>query len=175
MSSDPTVIAGLPIPSTSPLFLAGVGVHVVLGLTAVICGAVTILSPKRQGRHPRFGSIYFWSLAGLFVTASALAATRWAEDYALFALATLSLAAAILGRQARRRRWPAWPRWHMTGMGVSYIVMLTAFYVDNGKNLPLWRDLPPIVYWLAPSLVGLPILLFNILRHPLVRAKQNRS
>ena len=27
-------------------------------------------------------------------------------------------------------------------MGASYILLLTAFYVDNGKNLPLWRELP---------------------------------
>ena len=57
----------------------------------------------------------------------------------------------------------------MSGMGVSYIVMLTAFYVDNGKNLPVWRGLPPIAYWLAPSLVGLPILAIAFLRHPLAR------
>jgi len=31
-------------------------------------------------------------------------------------------------------------------MGVSYIVLLTAFYVDNGKSLPLWKELPPISY-----------------------------
>ena len=30
---------------------------------------------------------------------------------------------------------------HITGMGTSYVLLLTAFYVDNGKNLPLWRDL----------------------------------
>jgi hypothetical protein len=129
-----------------------------------------MLSPKRQGRHPRFGTIYFWSLSGVFVSASALAAVRWAEDYVLFVLAAVSFAAAILGRQARRWRCSSWPRWHMTGMGVSYIVMLTAFYVDNGKNLPVWRDLPAVAYWLAPGFVGLPILAFNLLRHPLARA-----
>jgi hypothetical protein len=31
---------------------------------------------------------------------------------------------------------------HVTAMGVSYIVLLTAFYVDNGPHLPLWRSLP---------------------------------
>ncbi len=33
--------------------------------------------------------------------------------------------------------------------------MLTAFYVDNGKSLPLWQDLPAtLTYWLLPSAVG---------------------
>jgi peptidoglycan/LPS O-acetylase OafA/YrhL len=147
-------------------------VHVILGLVCVICGALAMLSPKRTGRHPRFGSVYFWSLAGVFVTASALATARWAEDYQLFGLAVLSFALAVFGRQARRRQWAGWPRWHMTGMGLSYIVLLTAFYVDNGKNLPVWRDLPAITYWLAPSLMGLPILAWALLRHPLVRVSE---
>jgi hypothetical protein len=54
-------------------------------------------------------------------------------------------------------------------MGLSYIVLLTAFYVDNGESLPVWRDLPAIAYWLAPGLVGLPILGWSLLRHPLAR------
>ena len=163
-----TIIAGIPIPSTSPFFLAGVGLHVAFGLTAVAAGAAAMLSPKRAGRHPTAGGVYFWALAGVFATASVLAAVRWAEDGGLFGLATLSFGLAVMGRSARRRRWAQWPRWHMTGMGLSYIVMLTAFYVDNGKNLPVWRDLPSRVYWLAPSAVGLPILAVAFFRHPLV-------
>jgi hypothetical protein len=33
-------------------------------------------------------------------------------------------------------------------MGLSYILLLTVFYVDNGKSLPLWKELSPITYWL---------------------------
>jgi hypothetical protein len=57
----------------------------------------------------------------------------------------------------------------MTGMGASYIVMITAFYVDNGPNLPLWRELPHIAFWILPALVGVPILLNAFFRHPLAR------
>jgi hypothetical protein len=95
---------------------------------------------------------------GVFVTASALAAVRWAEDYRLFILGALAFAAAHLGRMARRKRGSNWVKLHMTGMGTSYILLLTAFYVDNGKNLPLWRDLPPVAYWLAPAVVGIPLI-----------------
>jgi hypothetical protein len=56
----------------------------------------------------------------------------------------------------------------MTGMGTSYILMLTAFYVDNGPNLPLWRELPPLAFWILPALIGAPILANALLRHPLV-------
>ncbi len=53
----------------------------------------------------------------------------------------------------------------MLGMGLSYILLLTAFYVDNGPFLPLWRSLPALAYWLGPSMVGLPILVRALLKH----------
>jgi hypothetical protein len=170
MSDGVTLVAGIPIPSTSPIFLTGVGAHLLFGLTCVLAGATAMLSPKRPGRHPTAGAVYFWALAGVFATASALAAARWAEDRVLFGLACASFGLAVVGRSARRRRWARWPRWHMCGMGLSYIVLLTAFYVDNGRSLPLWRDLPTLAYWLTPSVIGLPILAVALVRHPLTRA-----
>jgi len=164
------VIAGIPVPSSSPLFLAVVGMHVAFGVVAVAAGALAMLSAKRPGRHPRAGTVYFWSLAGLFVTASGLAAVRWREDWRLFLLALIAFAAALVGRIARRRLRPGWPAPHILGMGVSYIAMLTAFYVDNGPNLPVWRDLPHLAYWLLPSLLGAPVIALALGRHPIARA-----
>jgi hypothetical protein len=86
-------------------------------------------------------------------------------------LGVLSFASVLFGRTAVRRRWSPWPRLHLAGMGASYIFMLTAFYVDNGKNLPLWDQLPQIAFWFLPSLLGVPILVYAWLRHPLVRAR----
>src|SRR5687768_6570551 len=129
-----TVVAGIPIPSTNPIFLAVVGVHVLLGLICVVAGAVAMLSPKRSGRHPTFGTIYYWNLVAVFVTATGLSVVRWAEDYHLFILGLSALIAASLGRTARRRRWARWVPVHISGMGLSYILLLTAFYVDNGKS-----------------------------------------
>jgi hypothetical protein len=54
-----------------------VGVHVLLGLACTITGAIAMLSQKGAGRHPRYGTIYFWCLAGVFLTATGLAAARW--------------------------------------------------------------------------------------------------
>jgi hypothetical protein len=42
MTEDVMVVAGIPIPSTSPVFLAVVGFHVLLGLMCVATGAVAI-------------------------------------------------------------------------------------------------------------------------------------
>ena len=163
------VIGGIPLPSDAPLFLALIGVHILFGLTCVVAGLVAMLSPKRQGRHPFAGAIYFWSLTGLFITAAALAALRWTEDYHLFVLGALSLASALLGRRARRQRLLHWVPIHITGMSVSYVILITAFYVDNGKNLPLWNRLPQELFWILPSLIGLPLIILQLIRHPLMR------
>lgn len=162
------VVLGIPIPSTDPVFLAIIGVHVLFGLVALITGAVAILSKKGRGRHSNLGTIYFWCLFGVFLTMSALSFMRWAENCLLFILGALAFASAYLGRTAVQRRWRQWPRLHLTGMGASYILMLTAFYVDNGKNLPLWKELPEIAFWFLPSTIGVPLILYALFRHPLV-------
>jgi hypothetical protein len=53
---------------------------------------------------------------------------------------------------------------HITGMGVAYISILTAFYVDNGPRLPLWDRLPALALWLLPTVVGAPVLI-RAMRH----------
>ena len=164
-----TELAGIAIPSTDPTFLAVVSIHILLGLACTVTAAVAMLSRKSTGRHPRYGTIYFWCLAGIFITATGLALARWAEDYHLFVLGAMSFAAAYLGRQARRQRLRNWVRLHITGMGTSYILLLTAFYVDNGKQLPIWKDLPHFTYWLLPLAIGIPLIVGALLWHPLAQ------
>ena len=168
-----TVMAGIEIPSTSPVFLAVVGFHILVGLACVVTGAVAMLSPKRRGRHSKFGTTYYWCLATVLTSATALTAMRSAEDYHLFILGTLSFTAAFLGRRALQRRWPSWASLHVTGMGLSYILLLTAFYVDNGKSLPLWKELPPVADWLGPGVVGIPLIVYALLHHPVVQRSKN--
>ena len=47
-ADDLTIIAGMPIPSTSPLFLSVVGFHVLAGLLCTITGVVAMLSNKTR-------------------------------------------------------------------------------------------------------------------------------
>lgn len=150
--------AGFDPPLDSPVFLSVLGVHVLFGLTCVVLGIGAMLSQKRRGKHPKFGSAYCWCLALLFASATVLAVMRWSEDYQLFILGALSFTAASVGRAARRQSWRRWVDFHVTGMGLSYVLMLTAFYVDNGKNLPVWRDLPYATYWILPAAVGIPLI-----------------
>lgn len=161
-----TAIAG-----TGPVFLAFLAVHVPAGLAAVICGALAATAPKGRGRHTRWGTIYFWAIAVVSATATAMAAIRPALDWYLALLGALAFALAAAGRDYRRHpdRLP-WRRWpghlpHILAMGGSYVVLLTAFYVDNGKKLPLWDRLPTAAYWVLPALVAAPIIARSAARH----------
>jgi hypothetical protein len=51
------VVLGIPIPSSSPLFLSIVAVHVVAGLICTVAGIVAMLTSKRAGRDPSAGLI----------------------------------------------------------------------------------------------------------------------
>ena len=124
-----------------------------------------MLSKKRRGRHPLFGEIYYWSLFVVFVSMSGLAGLRWEHDAHLFALGALSFGFATIGHAARRIRWDGWTSIHVLGMSMSYVVMLTAFYVDNGPHLPLWNRLPAIAFWVGPTLIGLPLIALSLTRH----------
>jgi hypothetical protein len=165
ITEAPIVIATLPIPSDSPPFLAVLALHVPAGLGATVAGAWAMLAKKGAGRHSRAGTIYYRLLAVVAITMTALAGMRWAEDKPLFVLGLLSIASASLGRLAMRRRWRGFVPLHIGGMGCSYVIMLTAFYVDNGKNLPIWKLLPSLAYWLIPALVGAPLILRAIVRY----------
>lgn len=153
------VIAGLALPSESPLFLGTLAIHVLAGLTAVLAGLLAMLSPKRAGRHPFCGHIPYRALAVVFVSNLLLAAIRWPHDTHLVVLGALAMAAAYLGRRARRRGRPGWRLIHIPWMGAAYALLLIAFYVDNGPQIPVWRSLPHYTYWLVPAAVAVPLIL----------------
>jgi uncharacterized membrane protein len=169
MQTGATEIAGIVIHSDDPLFLSVVGVHLLAGLAAVTAGLVAMFSKKRRGRHSQWGNIYFWAIVAVFASATLLATLRGPEDFHLFLLGAAAFALAWIGRSARRGRWRSSLRVHLAAMGLSYIVLLTAFYVETGDQLPLWKELPPILYWIIPAAVGLPFILHALVRHPLVR------
>jgi hypothetical protein len=173
MREGVTDVLGIEVPSTSPLFLSIVGVHVIVGLAAVICGAVAIFAKKRRGRHSRFGTYYCWSVVLTVVSAAALTSMRFFENLDVMALGVFCLGAVVLGRSALQRRWRGWVRLHIAGMGLSYILLLTAFYVENGEDLPVWDRLPPLAYWLAPGVIGAPIVILALWLHPLARKDAN--
>jgi hypothetical protein len=127
-------------------------VHVLAGLTAVATGATAALSRKGSPRHVRTGRWYYRAITTVFGTAIVLAAMRPRQDYHLALIGLVAYTAATLGYQHRRRHRPG-DSPHIAGMGLSYIAMLTAFYVDNGPHLPVWTGCQPSPsgYYPAPS------------------------
>jgi hypothetical protein len=82
MRGDSTVILGIEIPSTDPIFIAViVGIHVPLGLACVVAGAVAMLSEKRRGRHSTVGKVYYWCLFVLFRWLLPLVVSRRNPDH----------------------------------------------------------------------------------------------
>jgi hypothetical protein len=166
-------IVGDEVGSTAPAFLAVLAVHVLVGLTAVITGAIAALARKGSPRHVRAGRWYYRAITAVFVTATALAAMRWAQDWYLLVLGAIAFTAATAGYLHRRCHRPG-DTGHIAGMGISYTVMLTAFYVDNGPHLPLWDRLPALAFWLLPSAVAIPLIARAIRRQRRAAARGGR-
>lgn len=151
-------VPAIAISTDGVVFTGALGCHIAAGLTCVVTGALATTAAKRAGRHTVAGSVYFWSLAVVFTSATIMALLRFSEDWHLLLIAVVAFTAGSLGYLARRRRWRGWLRVHLLGMSGSYIALLTGFYVDNGPRLPLWNRLPTIAFWLLPSLVGIPLI-----------------
>jgi uncharacterized membrane protein len=143
--------------SSAPLFLAFLAVHVASGLTCVVSGALAALSPKGRRRHIVAGKVYFWGICLVFGSATGMAVMRWREDYGFFLIGLVAFGFALTGFLARERHWPG-DTAHIIGMGGSYAAMLTAFYVDNGKHLPVWDKLPTAAFWILPSAIAIPLI-----------------
>ncbi len=160
---DSAPFLGLDVASTTAVFFVVLGIHVGAAIVALVSGIVAMLAHKGPGRHPRAGRWYLGAILVIFASACVLASYRWPEDAPLVIVGGLSAAAAVFGFTYRRLRRPGDVP-HILAMGVSYIAMLTAFYVDNGPHLPIWNLLPPIAFWFLPSLVGVPLVAVAIAR-----------
>jgi uncharacterized membrane protein len=153
---------GIPIPDEGPVFLVAVSLHIAAGLTCVVSGIVAMVSRKGGRTHIGFGRVYVVGIAVVFLSMAVLAIIRWPHDNHLLLLGLVAFLATAVGYVNRRRHGD--DRWHILAMGASYVVLLTAFYVDNGPFLPLWNLLPTWALWVIPTLVGAPIIARAIVR-----------
>jgi uncharacterized membrane protein len=137
------------------LDLLFVSLHVPAGLVAIAAGLVAMLSRKGEWWHRRAGDAYLIAIGTIAVTATGLVLTRGPQFNHLLVFAALAVTLAFGGYFMRRVNQGV----HISGMGLSYVVLLTAFYVDNGPKLPFWNQFPDIVFWVGPIAIGLPIII----------------
>lgn len=152
-------LLGVPVGSDDPLFLLALGAHVAAGLTAVVAGAVAAFSRKAAGLHPRCGLIYCWGILWIVISSVVMAAVRWPNDTHLVVVDFVGFTAATTGVIVRVRARSKWRRLHLVAMGVSYVALLTGFYVDNGPHLPGWKVFPRWSFWVLPSVIGAVLVL----------------
>jgi hypothetical protein len=162
-------ILNTEVGSTAPVFLTALAIHVLAGLTAVISGAIAALARKGSTGHLGAGRWFYRAIVVVFTTATILTVMRWRQDYHLFIIGAIAFTAATVGYQHRRRHRPG-DTGHIVGMGIGYVAMLTAFFVDNGPHLPLWDRLPHVTFWFLPSLIGGPIIARAVIRARYARA-----
>ena len=152
-------LLGIPVPSDAPLFLMALGAHIAAGLSAVVAGAVAAFARKGRGTHPRAGLVYLWALLWVLVSSIVLSVVRWPHDVHLLVIGTIAAVSGAFGWISRLRSRGRWRELHLVAMGISYVALLTGFYVDNGPNLPGWRVLPRWSFWVLPAVIGTPIVL----------------
>ena len=162
------MIDGLPLSFFLPLV-----VHALAALTTGVTGVITFSRPKRQARHPRWGRRYVWAYTVVFLTAIILSVQHWPGDAYLVVLATIGYGFALSGYAVRRFRRKLmvrrvlgnqWISAHIVGMIGSYVVLWTAFYVDNAHLFPGLKELPTLTFWVLPSLIALPFLVLSLSR-----------
>ena len=162
------MIDGFPLSFFLPLV-----VHALAALTTGVTGVITFSRPKRSVRHPTWGVRYLWAYTVVFLTAIILSVQHWPMDAYLVVLASIGYGFALGGYTARRfRQEPLirrilgkqWVVVHIVGMIGSYVILWTAFYVDNAHLIPLLNHLPPLTFWVLPSLISLPFLVLSLSR-----------
>jgi hypothetical protein len=162
------MIDSLPLSFFFPLV-----VHTLAGLTTGITGVVTFSVPKGPARHHRWGTRYLWAYTVVLLTATVLSIQHWPADAYLFGLAVLGYSLALGGYSARRFRQTPWlhhllGEWwviaHLSGMIGSYVVLWTAFYVDNAHLFPGLNRLSTLTFWVAPTVIAVPFLVRSITR-----------
>jgi hypothetical protein len=172
-----TVLFGIPVPSTDKTFLFVVVVHISISLACVISGLFAMLTVKGSSRHNRSGQLYFWTMLSAFITVVVLSIMSWPRNTHLLIIGTLAATVTYIGYRLAKLKPKGWTRLHTICMGSSYILLLTGFYVDNGKNLPFWNHFPQIFFYLFPAVIGIPIITYTLLKHPLNKmprpAKEN--
>jgi hypothetical protein len=132
--------------------------HIVTGFICLVSGVFAMSSKKRKGKHTVSGEIYHWSYVLVFFSAVVLSIIHWEESAYLFYIALFSYSLALLGYLSAKRRWKNWLSHHIGGMLGSYIGIVTATLVVNIPKVPVLNELPVLIFWFIPTIIGTPLI-----------------
>lgn len=137
------------------IFLA---IHILTGVICLISGIFAMSSKKKRGKHTIAGEIYHWSYVLVFITALVMSIIHWQKSQYLFYIALFSYGLALLGYLAVKRKWQNWLGAHIGGMLGSYIGIVTATLVVNIPRIPTLSQMPILLFWFLPTIIGTPFI-----------------
>lgn len=132
--------------------------HIVTGVICLVSGLFAMFLKKKKGGHTLSGEIYHWSYVVVFITSISMAIIHWEESAYLFYIGVFSYSLALLGYLSGRVRWKNWLGTHIGSMLGSYIGIVTATIVVNIHKIPIVNELPILLFWFLPTVIGTPII-----------------
>ncbi|MBB5174052.1 DUF2306 domain-containing protein [Texcoconibacillus texcoconensis] len=133
-------------------------IHIVTGFICLISGVIAMSSRKKRGKHTLSGEIYHWSYVLVFITTIVMSIIQWEESAYLFYIGFFSYGLVLFGYLSSKIRWKNWLGSHIGGMLGSYIGIVTATIVVNVPKIPVLNELPPLLFWLLPTIIGTPLI-----------------
>ena len=117
--------------------------HILAGTIALFCAGLALLSEKGKKIHVTSGRIYFWSMAGIFLTAIPMSIIS--SNIFLFLIAIFSFYLAFAGmRFAKNRKgiattidWIAVSLMILSGLGM-WALAITYFINNNSQYITLF-------------------------------------
>jgi len=139
--------------------------HIIAGSFCLLTGAINLSVKKEKGCHTRIGKWYHGGYFVVFITSVGMAIINWSESAYLFYIALFSYSLALFGYLAGKQRWRNWLTMHISGMAGSYIGIITAVLVVNGMDIPLINQIPSLLLWFVPTIIGTPFIFMVNRRH----------
>ncbi|WP_231687874.1 DUF2306 domain-containing protein [Bacillus sp. FJAT-27251] len=133
--------------------------HILTGAVCLVSGLIAMASSKKKGRHTAAGEIYHGAYVLVFISAVVMSIIHWEESAYLFYIGIFSYSLALLGYVTAKRRWKNWIGMHIGGMLGSYIGIVTATIVVNISKVPVLNEIPVLIFWFLPTIIGTPLII----------------
>lgn len=147
------------------MFKAVLLLHALAGFFGLLLGPIAMYAKKTRGLHTKSGIVYFYFMTAVCISGVVLSALSWEKNWWLSIVALFSYSFCWRGFRAEKLRGQNWLKAHISGMLGSYIAMTTAFIVVNVGRIDSFQNMPIIVFWILPTLVGAPLIRMMTSKH----------